>query len=107
MVFTKTSSADPPKGEKPVARKEPLPLVYTIVDRVELPSKTLKASKDPVDKDLFSQLANLDPGILKSLLTCHVETVKTSAKKSKEDTEDKGIDVLTQISASKEDIEVV
>ena len=88
-VFTEVSSADPSKGEKPVARKEPLPLVCTIVDRVELPSKTPKASKDPVDNDLFAQLANLEPGILKSLLTRHVETAKTSAGKSKEDTENK------------------
>ena len=69
-AFTKASPADPPKGEKPVARKEQLPLVCTIVNCVELPSKTLEASKDPVDNDLFSQLANLDPCILKSLLTC-------------------------------------
>ena len=106
-AFTKAPLADPPKGEKPVARTEPLLLVCTIVDCVELPSKTLKASKDPVDNDLFSQLANLDQGILKSLLTRHVETVKTSAEKSKEDTEDEGIDILTQIGVSKEDIEVV
>ena len=106
-AFTKAPSADPPKGGKPVARTEPLPLVCTIVERVELPSKTLKASKDPVDNNLFAQLANLDPCILKSLLTRHVETVKTSAEKSKEDTEDEGIDVLTQIGFSKKDIEVV
>ena len=79
----------------------------TIINSVELPSKTPKASKDPVNNDLFAQLANLDLGILKSLLTLHVETVKTSAKKLKEDTEDKGVDVLTQICVSKEDIEVV
>ena len=90
-----------------MARKEPLPLVCTIVNRVELPSKTPQADKDPVKDDLFSQLANLDLGILKSLLTRHVETVKTSAEKSKEDTEDEGVDVLTQIGVSKEDIELV
>ena len=106
-VFTKTPSADPPKGEKPLARKEPLPLICTIVDRVELPSKAPPAKKDPVKDDLFAQLANLDPGILKSLLTRHVETAKTSTEKSKEDTEDEGVDILTQIGVSKEDIEVV
>ena len=90
-----------------MARKETLPLVCTIINSVELPSKTQKASKDPVDNNLLSQLANLEPGILKSLLTCHVETVKTSAKKSKEDTEDEGINVLTQIGVSKEDIDFV
>ena len=74
---------------------------------VELPSKPLKASKDPVDKDLFLQLANLDHGILKSLLTCHTETMKTSAGKSKEDTEDEETDNLTQIGVRKEDIELV
>ena len=102
-VFTKASPADPPKGEKPVARKEPLPLVCTIIDRVKLPSKTPKASKDPVDNDLFAQLANLDQGILKSLLTCHIETVKTSVEKSKEE----GVNILTQFGVFKEDIEVV
>ena len=106
-VFTKTPSADPPKGEKPLARKEPLPLVCTIVDHVELPSKAPPASKDPIKDDLFAQLANLDPGILKSLLTRHVEAVKTSTEKSKDDTKDEGVDILTQICVSKEDIEVV
>ena len=61
----------------------------------------------PVNNDLFAQLANLNPGILKSLLTRHFETVKTSAEKSKEDTEDEGVNILTQIGVSKEDIEVV
>ena len=82
-------------------------MVCTIVNRVELPSKAPLANKDPVKNDLFAQLANLDPGILKSLLTRHVETAKTLAKKSKEDTEDEGVDILTQIGVSKEDIEVV
>ena len=106
-VFTKTPTADPPKGEKPLARKEPLPLICTIVDRVELPSKAPPAKKEAVKDDLFAQLSNLDPGILKSLLTRHVEAAKTSTEKSKEDTEDEGVDILTQIGVSKEDIEVV
>ena len=106
-VFTKTPTADPPKGEKPLARKEPLPLICTIVDRVELPSKAPPAKKEAVKDDLFAQLSNLDPGILKSLLTRHVEEAKTSTEKSKDYTEDEGVDILTQIGVSQEDIEIV
>ena len=74
---------------------------------MELPSKAQPAKKEPVKDDLFAQLSNLDPGILKSLLTRHVEAAKTSTEKSKDDTEDEGVDILTQIGVSKEDIEVV
>ena len=39
--------------------------------------------------------------------SCDVETAKTSTEKSKDYTKDQGVDILTQIGVSKEDIEVV
>ena len=74
---------------------------------MELPSKEQLSSKDQVNKELFLQLANFNPCILRTLLTRHTKIMKPPAGKSKEDTADEDVYVLTQIGVWKEEIELV